>query len=429
MSDGREWKETPKERTGASYETAPASGEPAFSVVRSEAGSLWTGVDIRPNGLSQRLTVAEERLAWPPRAEDLKRLYADEHLSAARIAKVYGLQYASPKTAESTVLYHLKRAGIARRDAAEHVRKATPEMVDEWVRRYEAGESLKQIAGGKLSPVTVWNHMRKRGVTLRGKIIAQIQKVTKHEKLPFQGSALDEAYLLGFARGDLFVTRHGRCIRVRTATTHPTMTELFRSLFALHGPVYEYPRKSELTDHEWSLDCDLDNSFEFLLGAHKKMEWAAAERAGFMAFLAGFFDAEGSLYFHRKKRWGAFELSIANMDEDLLRRIAASLTGYGYSATVKHERQNPDRGVKNGREFIWRLALWRYSDVTKLLKEMPLRHQEKTRKAEIAFRLGLRATRSNRDAVVAEWESLAKEIRTGRDAYVGKAQKLLDLKK
>jgi len=28
----------------------------------------------------------EERLAWPPRAEDLRRLYVAEHLSAAKIA-------------------------------------------------------------------------------------------------------------------------------------------------------------------------------------------------------------------------------------------------------------------------------------------------------------------------------------------------------
>ena len=73
-----------------------------------------------------------------------------------RIANVYGLKYASPKTAESTVLYHLKRNGIARRDAADHVRKVSPAMVEEWTIRYENGESLKQIAGGNVDAVTVW---------------------------------------------------------------------------------------------------------------------------------------------------------------------------------------------------------------------------------------------------------------------------------
>jgi len=33
-----------------------------------------------------------------------------------KIAKMYGPRYASSKTAESTILYHLKRNGIKRRD-------------------------------------------------------------------------------------------------------------------------------------------------------------------------------------------------------------------------------------------------------------------------------------------------------------------------
>jgi hypothetical protein len=87
-----------------------------------------------------------EGLVWPPTKEDLERLYLVERLSAAKIAKVYDLKYDSPKVAESTILYQLKKNGIVRRDRAEHVRKVTSEMVDGWVKRYEAGESLKQIA-------------------------------------------------------------------------------------------------------------------------------------------------------------------------------------------------------------------------------------------------------------------------------------------
>ena len=72
-------------------------------------------------------------LAWPPKREDLERLYSGEKLSAAKIAEAYGLKYRSPKVAESTILYHLKKNGIQRRDRAEHIRKVTEEMVDGWV--------------------------------------------------------------------------------------------------------------------------------------------------------------------------------------------------------------------------------------------------------------------------------------------------------
>lgn len=80
-----------------------------------------------------------EKLVWPPKKVDLERFYLVEKLSAARIAEVYGLKYKNPKVAESTILYQLKRNGIKRRDRAEHIRKVTDAMVDDWVRRYQAG--------------------------------------------------------------------------------------------------------------------------------------------------------------------------------------------------------------------------------------------------------------------------------------------------
>src|SRR5467141_234601 len=114
------------------------------------------------------------KLVWPPQAEDLRQLYVNQRLSAAKIAALYGLKYASPKTAESTVLYHLKRNGITRRDKADHVRKVTREMEAEWIKRYEEGKSLSEIAGNEFSAATVMNHLRDRGIQRRDKVEAQI---------------------------------------------------------------------------------------------------------------------------------------------------------------------------------------------------------------------------------------------------------------
>src|SRR2546430_3410028 len=140
-----------------------------------------------------------------------------------KIATVYGLKYPSPKTAESTVLHHLKKNGIGRRDCAEHVRKVTTAMVDEWVVRYQAGESLKQIAGGEVSPVTVFDQLHKRGLQLRDKVEAQIKAVTKHKRTPFAGDTKEKAYLVGLTIGDFYVQRHGRANPGRVGTTHPQM--------------------------------------------------------------------------------------------------------------------------------------------------------------------------------------------------------------
>jgi len=165
-------------------------------------------------------------LVWPPTKQDLQRLYIDQKLSAGRIAKAYGVKYKNEKVAESTVLYQLKKNGIIRRDRADHVRKFTEAIVDEWVRRYKAGESLKQIAGNEISPVSIFLHLRKRGIQLRDKVEAQIAAVTKYERKPFHGDSAEKAYLMGLRYGDLDVVRHGRAIRVRVSTTPVSYTHL-----------------------------------------------------------------------------------------------------------------------------------------------------------------------------------------------------------
>jgi hypothetical protein len=241
-------------------------------------------------------------LAWPPSMEDLARLYVDRRLSAAKIARVYGLSYRSDKTAESTILHHLKKNGIARRGAAAHARKVTEAMADEWARRYESGESLKRIAGDAVSPVTVFNHLRKRGSRLRDKVEAQIKAVTKYEKRDFRGEDTDKAYLMGLSRGDLHVMTHARAIRVRTSSTHPAMTELVTSLFAPNGPVRTYPHFSKLVGFEWTVEGELNATFSFLLSDRLLAPDYNQSKRLAVSYLAGLFDAEGSMWLRGNRR-------------------------------------------------------------------------------------------------------------------------------
>jgi len=366
------------------------------------------------------------RLAWPPLEEDLRRLYFEERLSASKIAKAYGLKYASEKTAESTILYHLKKNGITRRDAAAHIRKVTEAMVDEWVVRYEKGESLKQIAGGNVDSVTVFNHLRKRGIQLRDKVEAQIKAVTIHLRTPFSGEYLEAAYLAGLAFGDLGVTRHGRAVRARLSTTHPSMSRLFRDLFASHGPIYEYPRLDQLVGYEWSLDCDLDFSFDFLLAAKLGPIRFVRNEKSFISFLAGFFDAEGTVYFHKKGNGGAFELAIVNANEGVLDKIRVGLLRLGFALKLERVSVNQERaikrGVKNPGEFLWRIVMWRFEDVSRLIAAMPVRHPEKVAKIEIALRFAHSTDDPQRTTAILDWRSLLKRIRQERDEYVEQAR-------
>ncbi len=357
----------------------------------------------------EKIGTERARLAWPPSKEDLRRLYVDEKLSASKIAIVYGLNYASAKTAESTILHHLKKNGIDRRDPAEHIRKVGEEMVDAWVARYQKGESLKQIAGDVVGPVTVFNHLRRRGIQLRDKVEAQIKAVARFQKTPFDGYESDRAYLLGFARGDLAVARHGRAIRVKTSSTHPALIELVQSLFAPYGPTRTYPRFSKMTGYEWTVEGELDPSFEFLL-LEKNTPPQNVKKETVLSYLGGLFDAEGSIWVWDGRAF-APRLSFTNKDLRMLDWIENQLTRLGF-----HWRRSPPDD-----HLVCRTNMWRIADVLALVRAMPLRHPEK--KAKV--RLFLSRTDLARE-FDAKWYGLLADIEYDRLAFIELAQRILE---
>ncbi len=347
-------------------------------------------------------------LEWPPTKADLQRLYLEQKLSAAKIAKIYDLRYASQKTAESTILHHLKRNGIRRRDPAAHIRKITDDMVDVWVTKYKNGESLKQIAGEVVSPVSVFNHLRKRGIPLRDKVEAQIKSVRKFEKVPFEGDAYQKGYLLGLARGDLNVKRHGRAIRVRTASTHPAMIDLLTSLMVPHGPVRVRPRLSTMAGYEWSFESELDASFGFLLEGRLTVP-AGVESVEFvLGYLAGLFDAEGRLWLRADR---AFEprMSFTNKNLELLVWVQSSLSMLGFHA---HLGKPDSNGVRQ-------LQLWRVEEILSLLKMLRLRHPEKKAKVKLIFEPIDSELRHER------WKLLLRELKTDKAEFLKLAESLL----
>jgi hypothetical protein len=427
--------ETPKKGTRASEPVSPPEvrQEPAFSEATSDAGSPNKGVAAKkPAEVKKRMTAGrkqperdqtEANLTWPPTKEDLERLYVKEHLSAMKIAKLYGLKYPNPKSSEAMILYHLKHKGITRRDSAEHNRKATKEMVDVWIERYQAGESLKQIAGEDVDVVTVFHHLHKGGLKLRDKVEAQIEAVTKHERKPFSGDSSEMAYLLGFARGDMWITTHGRAVRARAGSTHPAFIQLFEQLYGRYGHIYLYPKEDKLTGYEWSMDVDLDKSFMFLLERDEEsFRKIMADETLFYRYLAGFFDAEGSIHYHRKGSGGAFELAVTNMDIELLNVLCERLVDSQYSAKLGRSPHNNGTGLVSGADHIWRIQLWRYDDVSRLLKMLPLQHPEKVAKREIALTLPTWPPPDVRSAVLNKWNSLLDKIDSDVAESIRKAQ-------
>ena len=424
--------EASKKGIGASANSSAPEylGEPAFDEARSDSGSQSSGVTKSSETMKSQMEESrtdagseEVRRAWPPKKQELEQLYLTQRLSAMKISRIYGLKYPNPKSGETMVLWYLKKYGIQRRDRAEHIRKVTEEMVDEWVKKYEQGESLKQIAEAVVGPVTVFTHLKGRGVQLRDKVEAQIKTVTKYQRKPFSGKDEERAYLAGFRTGDLDVVKHGRAVRVRTGTTHPAMVELFQELFGRYGYVHSYPRRAPWTGHEWNLEADLGGSFEFLLLELSKVprEFAAKPHL-FYRFLAGFFDAEGSIYPHRKK-WGtSFEIQIPNVNFQLLTSIFRCLQRMNYNPKLEFQNQEPERLGYRQSGTIWRIRLWRHKEVARVLAELPLKHGERTAKKELALRFFESNDEETIRKLLSDWDRLREEIRSERVAFVEKAR-------
>ncbi len=366
---------------------------------------------------------------WPPKKEELEELYLAQRLSAMKIYRLYGARYPNPKSGESMVLWYLRKFGIQRRDKAEHIRKVTDEMVDGWVKRYTEGESLKQIAGGEVSPVTVFLHLRKRGLQLRDKIEALIETITKHPKTPFSGDLVDSAYLAGFVFGDCQVVRHGRAIRVRTGTTHPAMADLFEKDFGRFGFVHRYPKRSRLREFEWNLEVDLDRTFQFLeKDPVEALRQYCASEDGFWSFLAGFFDAEGSIQLHRKRGGIGFELQLTNTNKEILECVKEELTNRNIFSSLRQQTQDPGRLGGDNEGIILKLTVWRHGVVRWLLERLPLRHGERIAKREIALELSYRAPEPERAKVEVRWARLIGQIRAERERFILLAKRAVESK-
>ncbi len=143
--------------------------------------------------------------------------------------------------------------------------------------------------------------------------------------------------------------------------------------------------------YQWALRVVVHDSFSFILG--KPLEppkWALANH-NILDFVAGFFDAEGSIFITtriRHNRWRVIEtsLSISNTRKGLLRVVALLLRDY-HPTVELYRRKGPDpsayRGIRKRNQ--WRLIIRRRVAVERLLREWSIRHPEKVLRSNIAL--------------------------------------------
>ena len=115
-----------------------------------------------------------------------------------------------------------------------------------------------------------------------------------------------------------------------------------------------------------------------------------------------------------------FEFVLTNTDLGLLEYVSGELCVAGYHPIIDSRVQDPNR-LGYYREKCWRLSTWRKAEVCRILSWTTPRHGEKNGKAQFVREICGLANCPGMNTVEV-WGATTREIRSGRDRFIAKAQ-------
>ena len=346
--------------------------------------------------------------------EFLNELYWKKWLSTRQIAKLVG-------KSQATVRKMMFQVRLPLRSNRNWLRaKIDPHALSALY--WEKGMSIAEVAEKfGVSGWTIHRRMIKFNIPRRKKGESNL----KRQKLPFSGDSAEMSYLLGLRAGDLSARWKGKRVRVQVCTSHLAMIELFKSLFdryASVGTCSEYNKRTQT--FQWHVFADLDASFSFLVEKPRFIDNGILSSENlFLAFLAGYTDAEGSIIVTPNRDRVVFYFRICSEDLGLLRDIYKKLCEMGYHPRlVLDKERNVKCGFSKLRAGYWRLELCRRDEVVQLVQQLPVKHSERKRKRNLMLQIrNQNSWLEVRDKVLslsAEIESEVKEcVRRAAHAY------------
>lgn len=250
--------------------------------------------------------------------KDLRELYLEKEMSSNKIADKFGCS-------KSTILKRLKKYNIPRRKKGPKRRDdITKEILEKLYIKEELStrEIAEKLDTGRS---TVYSKLKKYEIQTRDISESHIQ----YERKSFSGNQTEKHYLLGFGIGDLRTRKVGEqsnTIKVDCGSTRENQIKLFRELFEGYGRIWE---GGPYDDGSMHIEAFLDVSFDFLLNARGKLDELPTDKDCFLAFLAGFIDAEGSFFVTKERA----RFSLGNYDRDLLEKLKQRLEKLGIEPT------------------------------------------------------------------------------------------------
>jgi predicted transcriptional regulator len=307
--------------------------------------------------------------------DELKDLYEKKKLTTYEIADIYNC-------CQATVWKCLHRFGIKARFPWNAVNLPKKKLENLYIKRKLSTWAIEEKLGIPRS--TIHRKLLEYGIKRRNRAESHII----YPRRNFSGNKLEKAYLIGFAMGDLRTRRiypNSETILVDCSSTKKEQINLILKLFRPYGRVWisKPNRKGKI-----QIECSLNKSFEFLLKKRVLIDrWILRNKKYFAAFLAGFTDAEGSIFISKLNQ---ATYSLGNYNYRLLRQIRNYLIKLRIKcpAIIKsrtHEGYVSREGYVNKHPY-WSLRITRKFYLLKLLDLITpyLKHSDKIKRAKKA---------------------------------------------
>jgi hypothetical protein len=205
----------------------------------------------------------------------------------------------------------------------------------------------------------------------------------RHERQDFSGNLTEKAYLLGFRTGDLFVAMNkgaqSETVIVSCHSSRQEQIDLMRTLFEFYGHI----SVTEYSSGTQQVVAYLNQTFDFLLPRLKSIpSWITSSPTRFLAFVAGYIDAEGSFCVTRQ---GVALFQLKSSDVIILNQIHRGLTEH-FGLVLPRPRCAQHRGEKSNQRYrlsqdVWVLASGAKATLHRLCKllEPNLKHPKRCR--------------------------------------------------
>src|SRR3989344_3914334 len=291
----------------------------------------------------------------------LKNLYLHQKLSSSQIAKMYNCS--APHIRNKLSLFNIPIRNLSEAKLIERGILIQEETLKKlYISKKLSAQKIANLYN--CNEETIRLKLHKFGIPVRSRFDAN----TIFPRCHFSGNLVEKSYLIGFRLGDLWVgliRKNSQTIVVRSPNLKIEQMELIKNLFINYGRV-------KVNDKDirgaFKIRCHVDMTFDFLLPKKDEIpDWVYSDDRYFIAFLAGYVDAEGHMGVRKDQ---TSHLVLSSYDKKILHQIYYGLNRMGIICLKpkmnRAKGYKDSYGVRNGDR--WGTGVYRKKSLLLLLQ-------------------------------------------------------------